>query len=61
MPAMSKKRKQELSMFLNEAGRVAYNSLCRRCVHTCKQSYKAMVVECRRYLSKRSVEVSNSQ
>lgn len=61
MPAMSKKRKQELSMFLNDAGRVAYNSLCRRCVHNCKQSYKAMVVECRRYLSKRSVEVSNSQ
>lgn len=61
MPVMSKKRKQELSLFLNGTGRIAYNSLCRRCVHSCKQSYKAMVMECRRYLSKRSVEVSNSQ
>lgn len=59
MPKMSQKRKKELSLFLNDAGRVEYNVLCRRCVHECKQSYKAIVVECRRYLSKRSVEVMN--
>ncbi len=57
MPRMSKKRKHELSLFLNERGRVEYNSLCRRCVHTCKQAYKVMVVECGRYLSKRAKEV----
>lgn len=57
MPKMSKKRKKELSLFLNNAGRVEYNALCRICVHECKQPHKAMVVECRRYLSKRSVEV----
>jgi hypothetical protein len=56
MPRMSKKRKQELSLFLNEHGRVEYNSLCRRCVHTCKQTHKVMVVECGRYLSKRAKE-----
>ena len=56
MPRMSKKRKQELSLFLNERGRVEYNSLCRRCAHTCKQAYKVMVVECGRYLSKRAKE-----
>ena len=59
MPKMSQKRKKELSLFLNNAGRVEYNVLCRRCVHKCKQPYKAIVVECRRYLSKRSVEVMN--
>lgn len=59
MPKMSQKRKKELSLFLNDAGRVEYNVLCRRCVHECKQPHKAMVVECRRYLSKRSVEVMN--
>ena len=59
MPKMSQKRKKELSLFLNDAGRVEYNSLCRRCVHECKQPHKAIVVECRRYLSKRSVEVMN--
>ena len=57
MPKMSQKRKKELSLFLNNAGRVEYNVLCRRCVHACKQPHRAMVVECRRYLSKRSVEV----
>ena len=47
MPKMSQKRKKELSMFLNDAGRVEYNVLCRRCVHECKQPHKAVVVECR--------------
>ena len=60
MPYMSQKRKKELSMFLNDAGRVEHNVLCRRCVHECKQPHTAMVVECNRYLSKRSVEVMNN-
>lgn len=59
MPRMSLKRKRELSLFLNERGRVAYNELCRRCVHTCKQAHKVIVVECGRYLSKRAKEVKN--
>ena len=33
MPRMSKKRKLELSFFLNDRGRVAYNDLCRKCQH----------------------------
>ena len=57
MPRMSKKRKQELSLFLNERGCVEYNRLCRRCVHNCKQAYRVLVIECGRYLSKRSKEV----
>ena len=56
MPRMSKKREQELSLFLNERGRVKYNSLCRQCVHNCKQAYRALVIECGRYLSKRAKE-----
>lgn len=54
MPRMSKKRKQEWSLFLNEHNRITYNELCRRCFHDCKQSYRAIVIECPRYLSKRS-------
>ena len=57
MPRMSKKRKQELTLFLNERDRVEYNSLCRRCVHTCKQAYKVLVIECGCYLSIRAKEV----
>lgn len=37
MPRMSKSKKLEWSFFLNDRGRKAYNTLCRRCVHDCKQ------------------------
>ena len=45
MPRMSKKRKLELSFFLNDRGRVAYNDLCRKCQHECKQSFRAVVID----------------
>ena len=54
MPRMSKKRKLELSFFLNERGRVAYNSLCRKCRHACKQSFRAIVILCPPDHSKRA-------
>ena len=53
MPRMSKKRKHELSFYLNDRGRVTYNELCRKCQHGCRQSFRA-VVTCPRYLSKRA-------
>lgn len=60
MPRMSKKRKMELAFFLNERGRVAYNQLCRRCQHDCKQSFRTVVVDCSRYLSKRAKKKEES-
>nr|WP_302435957.1 hypothetical protein [Ruthenibacterium lactatiformans] len=54
MPRMSKKRKLELSFFLNERGRVAHNGLCRKCRHACKQSFRAVIIDCPKYLSKRA-------
>ena len=53
MPRMSKKRKQEWAMFLNDRNRIAYNELCRKCKHECKQSFRVTVIECPEYLSKR--------
>ena len=47
MPRMSKKRKHELSLYLNDRGRVTYNELCRKCPHGCKQSFRAVVIDCR--------------
>ena len=32
---MSKSKKLEWSFYLNDRGRKAYNTLCRRCVHDC--------------------------
>ena len=54
MPRMPKKRKLELSFFLNERGRVTYNDLFRECPRTCKQSFPAVLVDSPHYLSKRS-------
>ena len=42
MPRMSKKRKHELSFYLNDRGRVTYNELCRKCQHGCRQSFRAV-------------------
>ena len=54
MPRMSKKRKEEWAFFLNNRGRITYNALCRKCVHNCKQSFRAVVIVCPHYHSKRS-------
>ena len=61
MPRMAKKRKQELNLFLNDLGLVNHKVLCRRCVRSCKQSFRTVVVECSRYLSKRAVEVKQNE
>lgn len=59
MPRMSKKRKMEWSFFLSDRNRITYNELCRRCKHSCKQSFRVVVVECPRYLSKRAKKLAN--
>lgn len=51
MPRMSKKRKQEWALFLNDRNRITYNELCRKCRNDCKQSFRCIVVLCPKYLS----------
>lgn len=48
----SQKWKLEWDFFLGENGRRQYNKICRRCVHSCKQSFKADLITCPKYLSK---------
>lgn len=56
MPRLSKKAKQEWDFFISsKTGRRTYNDLCRKCRNSCKQSFRAIVVDCSRYSSKRSV------
>ena len=33
--------------------RITYNDLCRGCTHSCKQSFRAVIILCPRYYSKR--------
>jgi hypothetical protein len=55
MPRLGKKAKAEWAFFISpKTGRRTYNKLCRRCVHSCKQSYRAKVIQCRKYQSKRA-------
>ena len=55
MPKLSKKEKNLLGFFLNpKTGKRRYNELCRRCIHACKQSWRAIVVDCQRYVSRNS-------
>ena len=55
MPRMSKKRKEEWSFFLNDKGRIVYNALCRHCVRACKQSHRVIMIQRKKYLSKRAI------
>lgn len=54
MPVMSKKVREEMAYFINDKGRIQYNEQCVRCIYDCKQSYRAILVCCPRYRSKRS-------
>ena len=53
MPRLSKKAKQEWTIFIGGNGRRQYNALCVKCSRECKQSYRVIVCECRKYESKR--------
>ena len=53
MPRMSKKRKQELSLFLNDRGRVSY-SACAADARIRATEARALVIDCPHYLSKRA-------
>lgn len=56
MPRLSKKAKQEWAFFLHPiTHRRTYNEICRSCTRDCKQSFRAKIIECRRYESKRAV------
>ena len=47
MARLSKKLKREWALFINpKTGRRTYNDLCRKCRNDCKQSFRAIVVNC---------------
>ena len=54
MSRMTKRMKREWAFFIHRNGRRKYNRLCRRCIHHCKQSFRATIMKCPRYCSKRS-------
>ena len=49
-----RKRDPEMVFFEDENRKLQYNILCRGCKKPCKQSFRVIVVECRRYESRRA-------
>ena len=43
----------EWAFFLGDNGRRQYNRLCKGCVHPCKQSFRAVVLDCPHFQSQR--------
>lgn len=57
VPRMGKREKEEWSFFIDPTtGRRKNNETCRKCVHDCKQSYRAEIMSCKLYKSKRAVD-----
>ena len=54
MSRMSQKKKEEWAFFLNARNRIEYNKKCKRCQKECKQSWRAELVYCPDYRSKRA-------
>ena len=56
---MKKYTGQEWSFFRNRAGRIQFNSVCRSCRNRCKQSFRAEILSCRRYESRKQPPVTS--
>jgi len=52
MPKLSKKAWLEWNFFIGANGRRQYNTLCRKCRRECKQSFRAVVLDCPEYCGK---------
>ena len=50
----SQKWRQEWSFFIGDSGRRKYNRFCVRCVHSCKQSFRADLIACPHFSRKAS-------
>ena len=46
VPRLSKKYKQEWAFFLDHRNRMKYNDLCKKCIRECKQSFRAIIIDC---------------
>jgi len=49
MPRMAKKVKEVMAFFISDKGRIRYCDKCRKCIHDCKQSFRAEILACPKY------------
>ena len=46
-------RKEDWVFFMDK-GKLKFNEKCQGCVHSCKQSFRAAILKCPKYISERS-------
>ena len=56
MPRLGKKLKEELAFFISDKGRIRYCDKCRKCICSCKQSFRAEIVACPKFERKVKTE-----
>ena len=62
MPRMTKRDKLYWDFFIDPStGRRKFNEVCRCCTHDCRQSFRAELICCPKYLSKRSRTVRTGE
>ena len=56
MSKLSNKQLEELDLFIKHGvrKRICFNDTCKKCLNECKQSYKADLIYCPHFKSKRS-------
>lgn len=53
---MTKTQKAEWAYFIGPNDRIIHDEKCNRCIHGCKQSFRAKVIECPNYRTKEDEE-----
>ena len=46
--------RKDWAFFLNDRGRKSYNEICLHCMRKCKQSFRAAILKCPKYIPERS-------
>lgn len=51
---LSKKFCEEMCLYIKQGKRkrVEFNKLCKKCMHECKQGYRAEIVACKKFKTK---------
>ena len=44
------------SFFLDRGGCIRFNRICRKCIHSCKQSFRMIIIACPRFRRKKGGE-----
>lgn len=54
MARLSKKLKEQWQFFLNKFNRMTFNENCKQCENDCKQSFRALIIQCPKFIKRRS-------